>query len=157
MTKLRRLAAEAFVAGAIWVGFLAWYHSTWGWYSVSLNLAVDLGSTVTLASSLAVMWASGRRVYTDLQRRSRTWTCLIILLFGSFVFVGGLLAADQARGDMCLDPRYFGACSQTAGSSALFQAALSTVVALIGLAIGIISLAALVTTRLADRTPSQSG
>jgi hypothetical protein len=157
MIKLRILAAEAAVAVAIWVGFLAWYYPTWGWYSVSLNLGVVLGSGSTLALSLVVMWASGRRAYTDLQKRRRTWICLILMLFGLFIFVGGLRSADQARGDMCLDPRYYGACSQTAGSEALFLADVSTVVGLIGVAIGIISFAALVTTRLTGHIRSQSG
>jgi hypothetical protein len=157
MSKLRILAAEAAVAVALWLGFLAWYHATnGGLLNDAQNIAVDIGSAQVLVLSLVVVWASGRRAYTDLQKRSRTWTCLIIMLFGLFVFVGGLMAADHARADMCLDPRFYGACSQTAGSQALFQAAVSTIVGLIGLAIGIISFAALVTTRLIGRIRSQS-
>jgi hypothetical protein len=146
MSKLRILAAEAAVAVAIWVGFIAWYYSTWGWYSVSLNLAVVLGTALTLALSLVVMWASGRRAYTDQQKRNRTWISLIIVLFGLLVLVAGLLAAARERADPCLDPRI--TCSQTAASGALFRAAVDTAIAYVGIAVSIISFSALVSIRL---------
>jgi hypothetical protein len=148
MSKLRILAAEAAVAVTIWVGFLAWYHATWGWYSVSLNLAVDLGSALTLALSLVAMWASGRQAYADQQKRNRKWISLIIVLFGLLVFTAGLLAAAQQRADPCLDPRIAPGCSQTAGSGSLERAAVDTAIAYVGIAVSIISFSALVSIRL---------
>jgi len=155
VSALRILAAQAVVAIAAWLGFLVWYHAIWGVASPNFqNIAVDLASTLVLVSSLVAMWASGRRAYTDLQKRNRTWIYMIITLFGLFVFGGGLLAAAQARADPCLDPRYASGCSQTAGSQALLQANLLTIIGLVGLAMGIISFAALASIQLTSHTKS---
>jgi uncharacterized iron-regulated membrane protein len=147
MSKLRILAAEAAVAVALWLGFLAWYHATnGGLLNDAQNIAVDIGSAQVLVLSLVVVWASGRRAYTDQQKRNRTWISLIIVLFGLLVLVAGLLAAARERADPCLDPRI--TCSQTAASGALFRAAVDTAIAYVGIAVSIISFSALVSIRL---------
>lgn len=106
MNKLRLLGAEAVLAVMIWVGFLLGYHAFWGVvFSNSVNLVIDIASTLVMMGSLIVMWASGRRSYTEVQKRTRIWLSMSIVLFGLLVLTAGLHAASQARADPCLDPR----------------------------------------------------